>query len=269
MEKSFLSGFRETSTECSCRYRRSRLDKPWKTRHPSTPATGNEVKPRLPPEHRRLLAILGGLYVVVWSLLARAPHYPTDWWMENVLIFFGIGFLLITGRWFVFSKLSYTLTFVFLCLHTLGAHYTYSEVPYREWLEAVGVDAPTSESVPAPDRNQFDRAIHFLYGLFITWPYREAFYYAVVPRRAFWSYLLPLSFSMATSLLYELLEWAAAIIYGGELGMAFLGTQGDIWDAHKDMLLAAIGSLLCFALMLVIKLWTGRDFAREWGEKRR
>ena len=189
--------------------------------------------------------------------------------MENFLVFFVIGFLLITGRWFVFSKLSYSLTFLFLCLHTLGAHYTYSLVPYREWLETIGVVAPTQENASAPDRNHFDRAIHFLYGLVITWPYREAFYYAVVPRRTFWSYLLPLSFSMATSLLYELIEWAAAIIYGGELGMAFLGTQGDIWDAHKDMLLAAIGSLLCFALMLVIQLVTGRDFAREWGEKQR
>lgn len=225
------------------------------------------MKAAIPTGHRKLFLLFGGSYVVFWVLLAITAHHPTDWWLENVLVFFVLGVLFITGRWFLFSKLSYSLTFVFLCLHTVGAHYTYSEVPYRAWLEMVSGSGP--EAGLTPDRNHFDRAIHFLYGLFITWPYREVFYYAVIPKRAFWSYLLPLSFSMATSLLYELFEWAAAVIYGGELGMAFLGTQGDVWDAQKDMVLASAGSLLCFGVMLGLKLLTGRDFAREWGEGRR
>lgn len=225
------------------------------------------MSPPFPPTHRRFLIALAAVYAVWWLICAREPWMPTDWWLENVLILFIIPFLLITGRWFVFSRTSYAITFVFLALHTLGAHYTYSEVPYDAWfrrLTGISIDETFGW-----ERNHFDRSVHFLYGFLCTWPYREAFYYVATPRQTYWSYLLTLCFSAATSTLYELLEWLAAVLYGGELGMAFLGTQGDIWDAHWDMLLAAGGALLCFAVMLLIQAATGRDFPREWGESRR
>jgi putative membrane protein len=60
----------------------------------------------------------------------------------------------------------------------------------------------------------------------------------------FWSYFLPYTFIVSTTVLYEQIEWAAAEIFGGELGMAYLGTQGDVWDGHKDMGLASLGALL-------------------------
>lgn len=222
------------------------------------------MKPPLPPAHRRLFLLLGSLYALWWIALAIAPKHPVDWWLENILVAAGLLLLIVTAPHFVFSRLSYILIFLFLCLHTLGAHHTYSELPYREWFAAVGFDPG-----PLAGRNHFDRLVHFLYGLLLTLPFREVFYYAVAPKSPFWSYLLILSFNMATSLLYELLEWAVAEIWGGELGMAFLGAQGDPWDAHKDMLLAAIGCLLCFAIMLLVQTVSGRDLARDWGEGRR
>jgi putative membrane protein len=228
------------------------------------------VNSPLPPAHRRLFLLLGSLYAAWWVTLAIAPKHPFDWWLENILVITGLLLLILTARRFVFSRLSYFLIFLFLCLHTLGAHYTYSEVPYRAWFESLGLrgTAPPFDAAD-PARNHFDRLVHFLYGLLLTLPFREAFYFAVVPKSAFWSYLIILSFNMATSLLYELLEWAVVEIWGGELGLAFLGAQGDPWDAHKDMLLAAMGCLLCFALMLLVQALSGRDFAREWGERRR
>jgi len=224
--------------------------------------------PPLPDGHGRFLLGLGLAYLVVSIVLGIAPRHRTDWWMEHVIVVFGFSILFATGRWFVFSKTSYFLAFLFLCLHSIGAHYTYSEVPYREWIASLTGSTASPEAAGAAARNHFDRGVHFLYGLLLARPYREAYYFAMKPRRDVWSHLVVLVFVMASSLFYELLEWAAAILYGGEAGMLFLGTQGDIWDAHKDMLLAAIGAILSLAGMALRRLFLGRDPAREWGEAR-
>jgi len=216
------------------------------------------------PISGKFFLTLGGTFAAWWGYLAIAPLHRKDWLLENILVAFIIAFLLVTSRWMVFSRTSYLLTFVFLCLHTLAAHYTYSEVPYEEWLRSLA--GWSLNGMMGWSRNHFDRFAHFLYGLLCTWPYREAFYFVASPRRTYWSYLLTLCFSAATSTLYELLEWLAAVLYGGEAGMAFLGTQGDPWDAHWDMLFAAAGVLLCFVVMLAARWLTGRDFPREWGE---
>lgn len=218
----------------------------------------------LPPGHARFLLALGVAYLVLTLALGIAPHHRTDWWLEHIVVILGFAILFATSRRFVFSKTSYTLAFLFLCLHAIGAHHTYSEVPYREWWAAL-----TGSPGPAPGaRNHFDRAVHFLYGLLLTRPFREAACYALRPRAGFWSHLVVISFVMASSLFYELFEWAAAILWGGEAGMAFLGTQGDVWDAHKDMLIATLGSVLGSAAMVLRHLLTGRDPARRWGEDR-
>ena len=72
--------------------------------------------------------------------------------------------------------------------------------------------------------------------------------------RGFWSYLLPLDFIMSTSAIYELLEWASAIAFGGDVGAAFLGTQGDEWDAQRDMGLAGLGSVIAIVIMLTLNV---------------
>jgi putative membrane protein len=82
--------------------------------------------------------------------------------------------------------------------------------------------------------------------------------------RGFWGYFLPLDVAMSTSMLYELIEWAAAVGIGGELGAAYLGTQGDIWDAHKDMALASLGALIAMSVAAFINARLSRDFAREF-----
>ena len=87
--------------------------------------------------------------------------------------------------------------------------------------------------------------------------------------RGFWGYFLPLDVTMSTSMIYELIEWAAAIGFGGELGEAYLGTQGDVWDAHKDMTLASLGALLTMCITAIVNRSLDRDFAREWSESLR
>jgi len=87
--------------------------------------------------------------------------------------------------------------------------------------------------------------------------------------RGFWGYFLPLDLTMSTSMIFELFEWAAAEIFGGELGQAYLGTQGDIWDAHKDMALASLGAAIAMTITYALNRSLQRDFNSEWAESLR
>jgi putative membrane protein len=211
--------------------------------------------------HRRYVFLLLIALSVLWAVLAIAPNDRADWLLENVLLVAAIAFLAATYRSFPLSRVSYTLIFVFLCLHTIGAHYTYAQVPYDAWFEQL--TGRTFNSVVGWERNNFDRVVHFSYGLLLSYPIREVFL-RVANVRGFWGYFLPLDLTMSTSMIYELIEWAAAAVFGGELGMNYLGTQGDVWDAHKDMALASLGALITMCVTAAINWRLQREFAREW-----
>jgi len=117
-------------------------------------------------------------------------------------------------------------------------------------------------------RNNFDRVVHLCYGLLLAYPIREIFQ-RVIRLKGFWGYFFPLDVTMSTSMLYELIEWGAAAIFGGDLGQAYLGTQGDVWDAHKDMAFASLGALIAMLVTAAINLRLQRDFADEWNESLR
>lgn len=211
--------------------------------------------------HRTWFLSLLGLFLLLAIALGIAPLYRHDWMLENVLTVVAVLLLWSTSQAFPLSRLSYTLIFLFLALHEVGSHYTYAEVPYDQWWHAV-FGYSLNEALGF-ERNHFDRLVHFLYGLLLAYPVREMFI-RVADLKGFWSYFLPLDLTMSTSMLYELVEWVVAVGFGGELGMAYLGTQGDVWDAHKDMALASGGALLAMGLTVGINLWLQRDFAREW-----
>ena len=178
----------------------------------------------------------------------------------------GVPSLALLHRQLPLSRLSYTLIFIFMCLHEVGAHYTYAEVPYDAWSQAL-LGRSIGETL-GWERNHFDRLVHFLYGLLLAYPVREIFL-RVANVRGFWGYFLPLDLTMSTSMMFELFEWAAAELIGGDLGMAYLGTQGDVWDAHKDMALASLGALTAMTVTALVNVRLQRDFAREWAESLR
>jgi putative membrane protein len=220
----------------------------------------------MPQSHRRYLLILGALYAVLWISLAIDPLDRKDWVLENVLVAgFAVGIWASYGK-FTFSRVSYTLIFVFLCLHAVGSHWTYAEVPYdAAWRSLTGRGF---NDMVGWQRNNFDRLVHFSYGLLFAYPLREVFL-RVADARGFWGYFLPLDFTLSTSALYELIEWAAAEYFGGDLGAAYLGTQGDVWDAHKDMAMAGTGALIAMVVTGLLNWRLQRDFAREWIESLR
>ena len=217
-------------------------------------------------EHRRYLAALGVLFAIIWTALAIAPKYRADWALENVLVVAFVVFVALTYKRLTLSRVSYTSIFLFLCLHEVGAHYTYAETPYDEWSRLL--TGGSLNSLLGWERNNFDRVVHLAYGLLLAYPIREIFL-RVAEVRGFWGYFLPLDLTMSTSMTFELFEWAAAELFGGDLGQAYLGTQGDVWDAHKDMALASLGALIAMLVTYAINRALQRDFAAEWADSLR
>jgi putative membrane protein len=211
-------------------------------------------------------AALAGLLAVVVMFSGIGAHDPGTWLLENTPVALGLFFLGWSYRVMPLSRVSYTLIFVFLCLHETGAHWTYSRVPYDAWCQDLfGV---TFNELFDFRRNHFDRLVHFSYGLLLAYPIREVFL-RVASVKGFWGYFLPLDFTMSTSALYELLEWATALVVGSHAGNAFLGSQGDPWDAQKDIAMASLGALIAMTVIALVTKRYKRDFAREFGESLR
>ena len=192
--------------------------------------------------HSALLWLFASLLAAVWLWAAIEPVSRSDWLLENLLVFAVVILLLVSARRFVFSPTSYGLFSLFLVLHLYGSHYTYSETPFGFWLSGqLGWG-----------RNHYDRLVHFAFGLLLSVPLRE-----LLQRRADltgrWLTLMSLASVMALSSLYEQMEMLAALVVAPDLGTAFLGTQGDEWDAQKDAGLAALGALLALLLVRVFE----------------
>jgi putative membrane protein len=188
--------------------------------------------------------LLAVLFAIIWALLAIAPLYRHDWMLENLLVVAVAAAFLWWRTELRLSKVSSTLIFIFLCVHEVGAHYTYSEVPYDRWAQAL--IGTTITELFGFTRNHFDRLEHFFYGLLLSYPMREGYIHAQMLKGRL-TYTIPITITLALSAMYEIFEWWAAEIAGGELGVAYLGTQGDVWDAQKDMALAGFGSILAMA----------------------
>jgi putative membrane protein len=183
---------------------------------------------------------------VLWVITAIEPRYPRDWLLENLLVFVYGTLLVFSYRRFTFSNLSYGLFTLFISLHLVGAHYTYSEVPLGFWLQ----DALTLS------RNHYDRLVHFAFGLLIAVPFRELLLRAA-GLKVSWSYFMAVVTVAGFSAAYENIEAVAAMLVSPELGMAYLGTQGDVWDAQKDSALAMAGAILAMLLS-----WTSHRLRR-------
>ena len=211
--------------------------------------------------------VLLGLFVVWFGVWAIDPPHPQDFLLEHILTVVSIVALCLMFRRFRLSNLSYTLIFVFLFIHVIGAHYTYSEVPYDSWSTTIaswfGVHGFSLNEFLGFSRNHYDRLVHFCFGFLLAYPAREVFV-RIARARGFWSYYLPIDIVMAFSMIYELLEWGIALIFAGDVGQSYLGTQGDVWDAHKDMALATLGAFLAMLLTAAVNWRLQRSFVAEF-----
>ncbi len=194
---------------------------------------------------RHLPSLLAGALalLIVWSGIA--PHARDVWVAEIVPVLLVFGGLVWLYPRFRFSNAAYLLMAVWLFWHTVGAHYTFAEVPFDWFNHLIG-----------SQRNQFDRIGHFSVGFYAfavtEWLLRTR------QCRPLLAGLFGLLLIMAIAAGYEIVEWLFAVYYGGEAGIEFLGSQGDVWDAQKDMLADTLGAL--FALALYARLRPDRRY---------
>lgn len=195
-----------------------------------------------------LVRVLVWSYLAFWGWMAFAPLDRETWLLENGLAFVLWIVLLVTHRHFAFSQLSCVLLFVFLLMHAFGSHYTYSKVPIGFWVQDwLGLA-----------RNHYDRAVHLAFGLLLAYPMREVLL-RLAHLHGAWSYIAPPAAVLTFSSLYEIIESWAAQVMDPEVGMAYVGAQGDVWDGQKDMSLAFAGSIVAMALTAVWHWRTGRE----------
>ena len=179
------------------------------------------------------------LLVIGWS--AWRPAEWGVWWMEMVWVLGTFAVLAATYCRFRFSNLAYGIVFLWLVMHAVGAHYTFERVPVTWLMERLG-----------SERNHYDRIAHFCIGL-------NSFMLAELAWRRRWATSACVAAVngvlaiMAMAAGWEIIEWMVAAWDGGADGLAFLGSQGDVWDAQKDMLCDTLGAILAAGLFVVLE----------------
>lgn len=186
---------------------------------------------RTDPSPGRLPHVLLGLYLIEFTILAFNPYDRAVWWAENIPMILVVGGLVFLYPRFRFSNGSYIAMSVLVFLHTVGGHYTFELVPFDAVTELFGFE-----------RNHYDRIAHFSVG-FYAYPLAEILLRRRLTRSLWVLLLFPVCAVFTVASLYEIIEWWYAALAGGKAGAAFLGSQGDLWDAQKDMLADGLGGI--------------------------
>lgn len=196
--------------------------------------------------------LLAVILIIVFLWGSNEPKYMDVWITENAMLAVGLPALIFLGWYFKLSNLSYTLITIFLCMHIVGAHYSYAETPFgyvlQDWLGS--------------SRNMYDRLVHLSFGLLMAFPIREIFF-RLAKTKGFWAYYIPLDLIISLSALFELIEWAAVELSGFAAGADYLGMQGDIFDAQKDIAMATLGGSITLFIIGVLNWIFSREFRSE------
>ena len=199
--------------------------------------------------NNRLLQILATSFVVTWFVLYFNCIDTTDWFIENILVFLFAIYVMVYYRSFKFSDASYTCFFLFLLLHIFGAQYAYTKNPLGAYLQ----------DTYQLWRNPYDRIVHFSFGLFLCYPIRDLLINKLNVKGK-WQYILPVEIVLSLATIFELIEWTVAEVTTKETGETYVATQGDVWDAHKDIVVAVLGAAIT---MTVVYLYNRKKLKRQ------
>lgn len=191
--------------------------------------------------------LLFGSYAVLFTICAISPFSRDVWFAENLpIVCIAVILFVLYLRGIQFSNTAYALMFVLLFMHTIGGHYTFERVPFDWFNNLFGFE-----------RNMYDRVAHFSVG-FYAYPLAEYILNRGLANTRWLVYLTPLFFVVTVAAFYELFEWWYAVTFGGDAGIAFLGSQGDIWDAQKDMLMDTLGGVFSLTVFWIVSLFSKR-----------
>ncbi|MCK5076205.1 MAG: DUF2238 domain-containing protein [Calditrichia bacterium] len=180
------------------------------------------------------------IYFIVFAICAISPYSRDVWWAENIPVILVVLGLVISYKYFQFSATSYIFMCVFIILHTIGGHFTFERVPFDYVTDLFGFE-----------RNHYDRIAHFSVG-FYAYPIAELLFAKKLVNSKLILFLFPVFSIVTVAAGYELVEWIYAVSADESAGIAVLGSQGDIWDAQKDMLADGMGAVLSTLYFLFV-----------------
>lgn len=185
------------------------------------------------------------LFVLLWALSCVGAPYLQELVLQHVPTVLVVAGLIAARRRRWLSRQSESLVLLFMTLHVLGARYLYSYVPYDDW--SYWLVGQSISSRFGFTRNHYDRLVHFAYGLLLVSPAREVLTRRLktAGRGGEW---LALQLILATGAVYEIAEWLVAVTFAPDWAEHYNGQQGDVWDAQKDMALAAVGAVVGLAV---------------------
>lgn len=201
-----------------------------------------EVKDDAVNQSGKFLKYLMIGYAVLFLILAINPVDRMTWFVENLTVW--IILAVVIGLYLggiVFSRIAYALMFVLIYLHTIGGHWTFALVPFDWVTNFFGFS-----------RNHFDRMAHFSVG-FYAFAIAEWLWHKKLVANKFLLFTYPIFVIATIAMSYELIEWIYAATANPEAGIAYLGSQGDIWDAQKDMLADTLGAIVAVVLFFIIR----------------
>ncbi len=191
----------------------------------------------------KFLFWLLGIYAVLFAVLAINPYDRPTWFAENLTVWIIIAVLLfLYYKQIRFSNLAYGLMFVLIYLHTIGGHYTFALVPFDFVTNLFDFE-----------RNHFDRIAHFSVG-FYAFAVAEWLFVRKLVNNNFLLITYPIFVIATIAMSYEVIEWVYAAMANPEAGIAYLGSQGDIWDAQKDMLADTLGAIFAVSLFYFLRI---------------
>ena len=186
------------------------------------------------------------IYCALFIICAIQPYNRTVRFTENLPVVLVILFLVYSFNKRKFSNSSYLLMSFWIILHTIGGHYTFELVPFENINQLFGWE-----------RNMYDRIAHFMIGVY-AFPIMEYLWRSKAIQQKWLLYTFGICSILAIAGAYEIFEWRFAIIADPKAGLAVLGSQGDIRDAQKDMLMDTLGAILAIFLFIIREIFINR-----------